>query len=226
MTFISAFKTANNFATIGLHIPGGALQRLNAWLLVYRNHQGILRRIQIESHNIGRFWNKLWIGAHTPTSLAAKTYTFFAQQSPDRMHRGLQFFGERGTVPACLTEWRRKFQGLQNLIAKFCVILLRLSGTGAISKPLDPLAFEASTPFNNSIWANLQVARNFGNTFALQTFQNDFGSFYQASFHGSTLSPFFQSPSVFLRTSWYRWFLGHRVSSLPKNLQYNYYLCK
>src|ERR1035438_7740462 len=160
MTLISAFKAANNFSTIGLHIPGGALQCLNAWLLVYRNHQGILRRIQIEPDDIGRFWNKLWIGAHTSTSLAAKTYTFFAQQSPDRMHRGSQFFGERRTVPACLTEWGRKFQGLQNLIAKFGVILLRFSGTGAISKPLDSLVFEASTPFNNGIRANSKVARN------------------------------------------------------------------
>jgi hypothetical protein len=60
---------------------------------------------------------------------------------------------------------------------------LRFSGTGAIWKPLDSLVLETATPFNNTIGANLKVARNFGNSLALQAVQNDLGSFYKASFH-------------------------------------------
>src|SRR3989475_6581948 len=87
-----------------------SLQRLNTGLFIHGKNQRILRRIQVQTHDVGGLGCELRICADAPTALPCLTYAFFPQHSPDRVHRRFQMLRQCWPVPHGLSLRRRFFQ--------------------------------------------------------------------------------------------------------------------
>src|ERR1019366_3626385 len=78
VALVCALEAAHYVAAACLNITGLAFESLDTGLLVHGDHNRVLRRIHIQSDNIGRLCGKLGIGAYAPTSMALQAYAFFA----------------------------------------------------------------------------------------------------------------------------------------------------
>src|SRR5206468_3439455 len=146
VTLVSAFEAANDFSIVRFHVPGAALQSLNAWFFVDRNHQSILGRIQVQTDNIGGLGSKRRIRAHTPTPLPTQTDAFLTEDPPDGMNRGVQLFCDSGAIPMGLSLRRRLFKQLHHLLAKIRTILNWLPRTSTVQQTCRTLSLEARSP--------------------------------------------------------------------------------
>src|SRR3990167_3202991 len=88
MPLVRTLESSDDLPAGRFYITSSSLQRLHAWLLVHRYHEGILRWVQIKANDIRRLGSKFRIRAHTPTSLADQTDPFFPQEPPYGMNRG------------------------------------------------------------------------------------------------------------------------------------------
>ena len=186
MAAICAFQTSDDFTAGSLHIACSPLQCLNAWLFIHADHQGIVRRIQVESDYIGSFCSKLFVSTDTPRTLPLKTNTFFAKHSPHRVFGALDNFGHRGSVPHGLAFRRWALQDAEHLVAKIGAIFLLGSRPGRICKACDTVDGKSVSPFYDGIRSGLTFLRDILDLFAGQTEQNNPGSFDHLSRFGST----------------------------------------
>ncbi|OQC72301.1 MAG: hypothetical protein BWX44_01756 [Spirochaetes bacterium ADurb.Bin001] len=69
MAFVRALVGADDRAVVRFHVTGLSFQRLDAGLFIDRDHQRLLRRVEIEPDDIGRFGGELLVGAHAPRAL-------------------------------------------------------------------------------------------------------------------------------------------------------------
>ena len=69
VTLIGASETAHNLAIVGFNVAGLSLQSLDAGLLINRDHQRFLGRIEIQTDDISRFDGELFVRADAPRTL-------------------------------------------------------------------------------------------------------------------------------------------------------------
>ena len=58
------------------------LQRLDGWLLVHAQHHGVLRRVQVECHNVGGLGGELRVRADTPTPPSPQVNATLPEHAP------------------------------------------------------------------------------------------------------------------------------------------------
>ena len=127
----------------------GAFQGLDVRLLVDRQHDGVLRRIQIEAHDIGGLLGKAGSGAHPPATATLEADAVLAQHAPDLIVRDVgQGGGQQSAVPAGIAGGRSLVQLLQNAPFGGSIVGRRLAAAPGIvessqpprQKPVAPLA--------------------------------------------------------------------------------------
>ena len=97
VTFVCMAEPCHRFAIGQLQPALGTLQRLDVRLFVDRQDHAVLRRLQIERHNVGRLLRKSRIGADTPTAPPRQRDLMPAQNPPDLM------FGDVAQMPGHLS---------------------------------------------------------------------------------------------------------------------------
>ncbi len=100
MPFVGALHAPYNFAAAGAYVPGLSFQRLNRRLLVDADHEGVLRRTEIQADNIRCLCRELWIRAHAPRTMPPKLDAFLAQDTPNRIIRHAERLRQCPAVPA------------------------------------------------------------------------------------------------------------------------------
>ena len=66
LTLIAMAESVQRFSGGQPQPPLGPFQNLDVRLLIDTHHHRILRRMQIQTHDIGGFAGKLWIRGNTP----------------------------------------------------------------------------------------------------------------------------------------------------------------
>jgi len=81
-------------------LDGCGTETLDRWLLVYTKHQGLIRRIQVERHDVCRFLGKLRVSAQTLTAAALQVNAVPSQHAPHLVGRHIsQGLGHQTPVP-------------------------------------------------------------------------------------------------------------------------------
>src|ERR1700720_1235253 len=177
VTLIGAFETANDFAIVGFNVAGLSLQSLDAGLLIDRDHQGFLRGIEIQTHNVSRLDGELFVCADAPRTLPLQADSLMAKHSPDGMHRALERGRYRRTIPAGLACRRRLFQEREHLVAELRAVKRFGSRPRCVHQSGQPALCEALPPFNDGIRAGVTGVGHFLNSLASQTAQDNLSSF-------------------------------------------------
>src|SRR5438552_3950337 len=107
---------AGQGAAIGqLQIALRSLQGLDRGLFVHAEHNGLLRRGDIEANNIGGFGRKVRVVALTPGLASHEVNLVAAQETPDILDVNIaQRLGQQGAGPACKPFGWRFVQQPQN----------------------------------------------------------------------------------------------------------------
>ena len=99
MPLVGALEPLNDLAAAGLNIAGRPFQGLDRRLFVDAEHQRMLRRVQVQADNIGRFRGKLRVGTDAPRATPAQLNAFFAQHPPNRGVRDAERPGQCPAIP-------------------------------------------------------------------------------------------------------------------------------
>ena len=134
MALVGARRALDDLAAAGLHVAACALQRLDRWLLVNAEHQGVVRRIQVQPDHVVRFGCELGIGADAPGAVTLQLDALLAQHAPYGDIGHPQRGGKTPVIPARHALWWRKLQLREDSIAKFDTVLGWLAGPGLISR--------------------------------------------------------------------------------------------
>src|SRR5208282_1781929 len=84
----------------------------------------------------------------------------------------------RGTIPAGLTCWRRRFQDSQHLVAEVRAINRLGAGSWRIAQPGQPALHKALAPLDNGVGAGAALLGNLLHALSVQTTQNNASSFH------------------------------------------------
>src|SRR6202011_5448206 len=91
------------------------LQSLDRRLFVHAQHNGLLRRGDVEADNIGGFGREVRVVALAPGLASREVNLVVAQEPPDILHVNIaQRPGQQRPGPACEPLWRRFVQQPQN----------------------------------------------------------------------------------------------------------------
>ena len=82
------------------------------------------------------------------------------------------------SIPSGLTAWRRKFQSLQNLIAKLRLVLHRFPRAWPVFETVNALFIETAPPFDNRVGTHVQFSGNCMDPFTVETLQNDLSALH------------------------------------------------
>lgn len=131
-------------AAIGqLKVALGALKRLNVRFLVHRDHNGIIRRSHIESHNIGGLADKLRIGADTPTVLPPQGNPSLAQRTPAVILRRIaRRRGKQAASLGSITRWRFLVELVEDTLHRPLIIHRRSSASQRLLQSGDSVCRE------------------------------------------------------------------------------------
>src|SRR5512137_2084401 len=99
MSFVTVAEPRQGLA-IGKFQPSlRSLQGLNLGFLIHTDDHGVLRWVEVKSHNVRRLAGKLGIGADAPTPAAFKTDGLAPQDAPDLVLGNVtQGFGQKPAV--------------------------------------------------------------------------------------------------------------------------------
>jgi len=87
MPFILMAESPHGLSIRQTQPPLGTLQRLNGWLLVYTDDDGIFRWIQVQSHDISGLLSKFRISADAPAMTPLKVNAVPTQYPPNVVRR-------------------------------------------------------------------------------------------------------------------------------------------
>ncbi len=99
MPFVGALHAPYNFAAVGAYVSGLSFLRLNRRLLVDADHEGVLRRTEIQADNIRCLCRELRVRAHAPRTMPPKLNAFLAQDTPNRIIRRAERLRQCPAVP-------------------------------------------------------------------------------------------------------------------------------
>ena len=66
VTFVCALHCAHDLAATGVDITAGSLDGLYRRLLIDTEHQGVVRRVEIQANHVGGLGGKFRVGADAP----------------------------------------------------------------------------------------------------------------------------------------------------------------
>ena len=173
VTPVGALHPLDDLPAAGLDVAAGSFERLDRGFLVDAEHQGIVRRVQVQANHVGGLGGKLGVRADAPGAVALQLDAFFAQHAPHRIIRHVQRQRQGATVPTRPAHGRRHLQLRQDSIAQLNAVLRGLAGPGLIAKPGNTARSKAPAPLPHRIGSNTDLARNLGVALALQTRQHN-----------------------------------------------------
>src|SRR5438876_8639033 len=150
MTAVLMVVTGNRFP-VGEPEPAlRTLQRLNSGFLVHADHDGVLRRVQIEADDVRRFRDELRVCTDAMTTPALKRDAAPPEHPPYLVVRHIaQSAGKQRAVPAGIPLGRRLIELVQDSFFSRFVIGSRLAGTRRISQCIGPASPETLLPFGD-----------------------------------------------------------------------------
>jgi hypothetical protein len=164
-----------------------ARQRLDRWLLVNTEYQGVLRWVQVQPHHVSRFRRKLGVGADAPRTVTRQLDALLAQHTPHSIIRRPQRSGKTAAIPTRHAIRRRKPPLRKDSIAKPGALFGGLAGPGLISQASQAARCEPSAPLPDRIRAQAHLARKSSLRLpATQTRQHDACALRQAHLAAST----------------------------------------
>ena len=166
-----------------LQIALGALQRLDARLLVDRQHDGVLRRVQVEADDLGRLGDELGIVALAPGFTAGQVDLLPAQEAPDVLVRHIaQRPGQQWRRPASEAGGRRLVQLRQDAPARLGRVDRRRPRPRSIRQPGQPFRREARAPAADPPRPGAKRRRNGARRAAVRRQQHHAGALAHALF--------------------------------------------
>ena len=98
-------------------------KRLNRWLFIHTDYDGVLGRLQIQSNDISRLLGELGVGADAPTVAPLKVDTVASKYSPNVVRRDIsQLMCNQCSCPTAISRWWIRVQ--QGKDAAFCIPII------------------------------------------------------------------------------------------------------
>ncbi len=124
-----------------------ALECLDRWFLVDRQHEGVARRIEVEPDDLRRLGGERGIVALAPRLACRQIDLLLAQEAPDVLHVDIaQLRGDQRSVPARMTRRHRAIENRQNALAGRRRVLRRRASVTGLAQPGKPCRGVAHPP--------------------------------------------------------------------------------
>src|SRR5215831_10363025 len=150
MPLVIMTESTQRPASGNLQVSLSPFQGLDMRLLIHRQDQGVVGRIQIKSNNVRRLGGKLRIGTDTPAAPSLQLNAPAPQHPPDVSCRNIsQSFGQQGTIPNGIARRWRLIQLFENPSFHRSVIASRWARARSISQPVQSLASKAQPPLTD-----------------------------------------------------------------------------
>src|SRR5215469_1716705 len=108
----------------------------------------MLRRPQIQAHDISRFTGKLRIGGNAPTPPSLQLDLMLAEYPPYLVIAHVrQGFGQQATIPLAIAGGRVGIQQSEDSPLRFLIVSLGLAWPQGIAESFETVAGEALPPF-------------------------------------------------------------------------------
>src|SRR3990172_1323892 len=200
MSLVPVRKARKRLAVRQPQPPLSPLQSLDARLLIYAKHNSVLRRRQIQRHNIRGLGRELRVGAYAPTVPPHKMDPVCAQHAP-YMGGGYtsKSFGQQIARPGAVTLWRRFIQHVENAFLSLLAIAFRGSRSGGIRKPCYAYGGETHSPFTYGRGPHTESASDTHGSLSIGRAQDDPGPQHQLLLGRTQPYPAFQRSAVVFR---------------------------
>src|SRR5262245_57184998 len=197
MPLVIMTESTQRPASRKLQVSLSPFQGLDMRLLIHRQDQGVVGRIQIKANNVSRLGSKLRIGTDTPTASPLQLNAPTPQHPPDVSCRNIpQSFGQQGTIPNRIARRWSLVQLLENPSFHLGVISSRWTRTRSIPQPVQPLAGKAQPPLTDGGVSLLQLPGNRLSGMVLRRRQDDSGSQDHPLFGFAGTYPLLQSLAI------------------------------
>ena len=159
-----------------LEIALGALQRLDVRLLVDRQHDGVLRWIEIEPDDLGRLGDEIRIAGLAPRLTRGEIDPLLAQEATDELIRHFdQFPRQQRRRPAVVADRRPLIEQRQNPLVGVASVTRGRPGSRQIAQPTQALARKARAPPADPPRPGPQLIGDRAGRASLRSQQNDAG---------------------------------------------------
>ena len=222
MPLVGALEALNDLTAAGQNIAGRPFQGLDRRLFVDAEHQRILRRVQIQADNIGRFRGKLRVGTDAPRAMPAQLNAFVAQHPPHRGVRNAERRGQCTAIPPGQPWRRRQLQLMQKAQAQLCAVSRFLARPRPIAQPGHTPRRKPLAPQTDRVGPHPKLARHLVIPLTLQAGENDLGTLDQAGFLGPATGKVRQFRSLLGRTRQRHRDPGHATPQLVCEPQVSY----
>ena len=139
----------------------GAFESLDVRLLIDRQDDRVLRRLQVKPNDVRGFWCKLRIGADAPAPSPLQRYLVLPQHPPNLVLGDVaQVLGQQRAVPARIALGRRRVQRCQNSPLVLATVVPRLAAACRIGNPGQAAADKPATPLADRCRAGCQPLRH------------------------------------------------------------------
>ena len=130
-----------------LEIALGPLQRLDVRLLVDRQHDGVVRRVEVEPDDLGGLGDEIRIVALAPRLARGEIDLVVSQETPDGLVRHIdQLSRQQRRRPASVARRRRLIEQRQDPLACLRRVARPRARPGQVAQPGQPLACKALAP--------------------------------------------------------------------------------
>ena len=176
------------------------LEELLAGTTEIAEHQRILRGVQVQADNIGRFCSKLRVGTDAPRAMPAQLNAFLAQHPPHRGVRNAERHGQGTTIPPGQSWRRRQLQLPQKARAQLRPVFGFFARPRLIAQPGHTARRKPLAPQADRVWPHPKLARYLVIPLALKASENDLGALDHAGFLGTATGKVHQFRSLLERT--------------------------
>ena len=150
---------AGNRFAVGQFEPSlGPVQRLYRKLLVHAQHQRILGRSQIQTHDVGGLGGEVRVRAQAPAVAPAQADALLAQDLPDVVDADAQLLRDQGSCPVRVAWGRGFIQAGEDVPHGRLGVAGRLAGTRLVRKTGKTRLMKAPSPFAHRGFAGVQRA--------------------------------------------------------------------
>src|SRR6266446_7413257 len=160
MAFVLVVETGERLAVGQLQPALGTLQSLDMRLFVDRQDHGVLRRLQVERHDVGGLLRERRIGADAPATPPLQRNLVLPQHPPDLVFGDIpQMPGQQGAVPTRVTGRWRGVQSRENPLLILGLVVPRLAAAWRIRHPCQAVPRKPATPLADCRRTRRQPAR-------------------------------------------------------------------
>lgn len=185
-------------------VPLRPFERLDVWFLIDREHHGMLRRVQVEPHDVGGLRGKLGVGTDAPRPPALQVDPPLAQDPPDvAAGHGAEGLGQERAGPRGVSRGRGLVELLQNLPFGCPVVLAGPSPARRVLDPGNPLASKSGAPLRDHGGPEAEGPRNRGGGLPVGGRQDNLRPLYQSVLRARAPNPALQRLLVLRQQSDY-----------------------